>query len=73
MANTLNLFRNGAVGFIDWLDRTASQPPGYRDRGINKCDCKQHARRNDKYSMAMNKGNEEVIRGVVRSASYVIV
>ena len=20
MANTLNLFRNGAVGFIDWLD-----------------------------------------------------
>ena len=21
VANTLNLFRNGAVGFIDWLDR----------------------------------------------------
>ena len=20
MANTLNLYRNGAVGFIDWLD-----------------------------------------------------
>ena len=24
MANTLNLFRGGAVGFIDWLDRLAS-------------------------------------------------
>ena len=22
VANTLNLFRNGAVGFIDWLDVT---------------------------------------------------
>ena len=22
MANTLKLYRNGAVGFIDWLDRT---------------------------------------------------
>jgi hypothetical protein len=24
MANTLKLFRNGAVGFIDWLDVTIS-------------------------------------------------
>ena len=23
MANMLNLFRDGAVGFIDWLDRSA--------------------------------------------------
>ena len=27
VANTLNAFRGRAVGFIDWLDRTASQPP----------------------------------------------
>ena len=26
MANTLNLPRNGAVGFIDWLDDTATKP-----------------------------------------------
>jgi hypothetical protein len=25
VANTLNLFRNGAVGFIDWLDGLNSQ------------------------------------------------
>jgi hypothetical protein len=25
VANTLNLFRNGAVGFIDWLDRLRMQ------------------------------------------------
>jgi len=24
VANTLNLFRNGGVGFIDWLDVTVS-------------------------------------------------
>ncbi len=27
MANTLNLFRNGAVGFIDWLGRVGSISP----------------------------------------------
>jgi len=30
MARTLNLFRNGAVGFIDWLDqagRTTGEAP----------------------------------------------
>jgi len=27
VANTLNLFRNGAVGFIDWLDRFRMQLP----------------------------------------------
>jgi len=26
VANTLNLFRNGAVGFIDWLDNGAISP-----------------------------------------------
>jgi hypothetical protein len=26
VANTLNLFRNGAVGFIDWLDATGAKP-----------------------------------------------
>ena len=26
MASTLNLFRNGAVGFIDWLGVTPSAP-----------------------------------------------
>jgi hypothetical protein len=27
LANTLNLFRNGAVGFIDWLDELLRSPP----------------------------------------------
>ena len=27
MANTLNSFRNGAVGFIDWLDRSCMLLP----------------------------------------------
>ena len=26
MANMLNLFRNGAVGFIDWLDGAGRTP-----------------------------------------------
>src|SRR4029077_15523825 len=26
VASTLNLFRNGAVGFIDWLDATLENP-----------------------------------------------
>ena len=26
VANTLNLFRNGAVGFIDWLGLIANKP-----------------------------------------------
>src|SRR5690242_6956982 len=36
MANTLDSFRNGAVGFIDWLDRTSCISPsvgGDRKRG----------------------------------------
>jgi hypothetical protein len=30
VANTLNLFRNGAVGFIDWLDTGTTTPKKLR-------------------------------------------
>ena len=37
MANTLNLFRKGAVGFIDWLDAAARNPLGYgRGTGLGR-------------------------------------
>jgi hypothetical protein len=36
VANTLNLFRNGAVGFIDWLDGSRSSIDGvtYRNQEV---------------------------------------
>ena len=32
MANTLNLFRNGAVGFIGWLGAMTSVTVGFHDQ-----------------------------------------
>jgi hypothetical protein len=37
VANTLDSFRNGAVGFIDWLDGLASQPPSAERKGQIVC------------------------------------
>ena len=31
MANTLKLYRRGAVGFIDWLDDTLSTKPFFQE------------------------------------------
>ena len=39
MANTLNLFRHGAVGFIDWLGQTVSPARKVRDNeAATKCN-----------------------------------
>jgi hypothetical protein len=39
VANTLNLFRNGAVGFIEWLGRTVSPARKVRDNeSATKCN-----------------------------------
>jgi hypothetical protein len=39
VANTLKLYRNGAVGFIDWLDRVLS-----RTENIAEIDCAKQER-----------------------------
>ena len=37
VANTLNLFRNGAVGFIDWLDCIAPITSEEEQKDEEKC------------------------------------
>jgi hypothetical protein len=34
VANTLNVFRNGAVGFIDWL----GEKPGFKECNVKRTD-----------------------------------
>src|SRR5436853_7358200 len=37
VANTLDLFRNGAVGFIDWLDHSSPIGSRYKLGGLAVC------------------------------------
>jgi hypothetical protein len=54
MANTLNAFRNGAVGFIDWLDALAFLGLSVRIRVI------VYARTDSEDSLPMNVEGDSV-------------
>jgi hypothetical protein len=54
VANTLDLFRNGAVGFIDWLDLcSASLKVANNSYQSNRsCDNRQHNQDTNEYQIA---------------------